>query len=66
MSKAPKDGKPGTTDQWPHWEGPSDTRPQGYLPARDDPRNDPDAAGETLLNPDRDKASDVAKVRKGH
>jgi hypothetical protein len=47
---APKDGRPGTTDQSPRWEGPEENRPAGYLPALDDPEQDPDAAGETLDN----------------
>jgi hypothetical protein len=64
MSNSPKDGQPGTTDQSPRWEGPPETRPRGYLPAKDDPSNDEDAAGETLKNPDRDDATDFAKTRK--
>ncbi len=49
----------GTTDEMPRWEGPPETRPRGYLPATDDPASRPDAAGETLRNPDRDEATDV-------
>jgi hypothetical protein len=64
VSNSPKDGEPGTTDQWPRWEGPPETRPRGFLPAKDDPSKAPDAAGETLANPDRDEATDVAKTRK--
>lgn len=63
MSNSPRDGKPGTTDQWPRWEGPPETRPKGYLPAKDDPENDRDAQGETLKNPDRRKLSDAVKVK---
>ena len=48
---------PGTTDQRPRWEGPSETRPRGYLPALDDPKVDTDAAGENLQNPERDDVS---------
>lgn len=59
----PRDGKPGTTDQAPRWEGPEETRPRGYLPAKDDPENDPDAAGETLRNPDRRTLSDAFATR---
>ena len=44
--ETPKSGKPGTIDQSPRWEGPEETRPRGYLPAKDDPQNDPDALGE--------------------
>ena len=33
----PKSGPPGTTEQSPRWEGPEETRPRGYLPAKDDP-----------------------------
>ncbi len=64
MSRAPKDGKPGTTDQWPPWEAPPETTPSGYLPACDDPESNPNAAGETLRNPDRDKAANATKARK--
>jgi len=39
----PRDGKPGTTDQSPRWEGPKENRPAGYLPAKDDPENTSDA-----------------------
>jgi len=42
----PRDGKPGTTDQSPRWEGPEENRPAGYLPARDDPEKTPDATEE--------------------
>jgi len=42
----PRDGKPGTTDQFPRWEGPEENRPAGYLPAKDDPENTPDATEE--------------------
>jgi hypothetical protein len=58
MSTKPKDGQPGTTEQSPHWEGPPENRPRGYLPAKDDPETQPDAAGETLKNPDRKKLSE--------
>lgn len=54
MSKKPKDGPPGTTDQSPRWEGPPETRPRGYLPPSDDPRSNPDAAGEVLKDSDGD------------
>ena len=60
---APKDGAPGTTDQSPRWEGPAETRPSGYLPAKDDPDVDHDAVGENNQNPDRGKLSDAGKTR---
>jgi len=63
MSNAPKDGQPGTTDQSPRWEGPPENRPRGYLPAKDDPNTNHDAAGETLKDPDRKKLSDGAKTK---
>ena len=45
-SNSPKEGgQPGTTDQWPRWEGPEETRPRGYLPAQDDPQEARDADG---------------------
>ena len=62
-NNVPKDGKPGTTDQWPRWEGPPETRPRGYLPAKDDPTITPDAAGETLDNPDRNDLGDVMDTK---
>lgn len=62
-SNKPKDGKAGTTDQWPRWEGPPENRPPGYLPAKDDPAKSPDAAGETLDNPDRDDLGDVMDTK---
>ena len=58
---APKDGRPGTTDQSPRWEGPEETRPAGYLPALDDPERDPDAAGETLDKTDPRTADILAR-----
>ena len=59
----PKDGAPGTTDQSPRWEGPQENRPRGYLPAKDDPDNTRDAAGETNRHPDRKRPSDALKTR---
>ncbi|TWG53541.1 hypothetical protein [Aminobacter sp. J44] len=60
---SPRDGQPGTTDQSPRWEGPEETRPAGYLPAIDDPDHEPDAAGETNANPDRNSLSDAVAMR---
>ena len=65
MSNSPKDGTPGTSDQWPRWEGPPENKPKGYLPAKDDPENDRDAAGETLKNPDKRNLSDAVKTKDG-
>lgn len=59
----PRDGKPGTTDQSPRWEGPAENRPRGYLPAKDDPYNEKDAAGETLKHPDRQTLADAFATR---
>lgn len=59
----PKDGAPGTTEQSPRWEGPEATRPRGYLPAKDDPDHDRDAAGETNKDPVRSKVGDALKTR---
>lgn len=58
-STTPRDGKPGTTDQSPRWEGPEETRPRGYLPATDNPDEDRDAAGENLQDPDRRTLGDA-------
>lgn len=59
----PNNGKPGTTDQSPRWEGPEENRPGGYLPAVDKPNENEDAAGETLNDPDRENAADVLERR---
>ncbi len=53
----------GTTDQRPRWEGPPENRPRGYLPARDDPATDRDAAGENLKDPDKQDLGDAATTR---
>lgn len=60
---SPESGPPGTTDQSPRWEGPEETRPSGYLPAKDDPDTDRDAAGENNRDPDRAKVSDAGKTK---
>jgi len=60
----PTDPKTGTTDQKPRWEGPPENRPRGYLPAKDDPGIDRDAAGENLRNPDKSKLSDAVKTKR--
>lgn len=39
-------GAPGTTEQWPRWEGPEENRPRGYLPAKDDPEAEHDSDGD--------------------
>ena len=43
--KPRKGGAPGTTDQWPRWEGPQENRPRGYLPSKDDPEAELDSEG---------------------
>lgn len=55
------DGKPGTIDQKPRWEGPPENRPRGYLPAKDNPEVDRDAAGENVT--DRSGLNDAFKVK---
>lgn len=62
-TNSPKTGAPGTTDQMPRWEGPQETRPRGYLPAKDDPDVDRDAVGENNQDPERNKASDAGKTK---
>ena len=57
----PRDGKPGTTDQWPRWEGPEENRPRGYLPAKDNPDIDRNAAGENLQDPEKSDLTDAFK-----
>ncbi|AOF92801.1 hypothetical protein [Sinorhizobium sp. RAC02] len=59
----PRDGAPGTTEQSPRWEGPEESRPRGYLPAKDDPDTARDAAGETNKDPERNRASDALKAK---
>lgn len=59
----PRSGAPGTTDQSPRWEGPEETRPRGYLPAKDDPDTDRDAVGENNQDPSREKISDAGKIK---
>ncbi|MCJ8236788.1 hypothetical protein [Peteryoungia algae] len=60
---SPKDGKPGTTDQSPRWEGPKDNRPSGYMPAKDDPDVDRDAVGENLQDPEKRDLGDSLKTK---
>lgn len=59
----PRDGAPGTTDQSPRWEGPRETRPRGYLPAKDDPDVVEDAVGETNKSPERNRPADALKTK---
>jgi hypothetical protein len=59
---APKDGKAGTTDQSPRWEGPQENRPRGYLPAKDDPDVDRDSEGENLKDPVKRNLGDAMKT----
>lgn len=59
----PRDGAPGTTDQSPRWEGPEESRPRGYLPAKDDPDTTRDAVGETNTDPERNRPSDALKTK---
>ncbi len=59
----PSKGAPGTTDQWPHWEGPPENRPRGYLPAEDNPEIDRDAVGENLQDPRKKTLRDALKTR---
>lgn len=63
MPRRPRDGAPGTTDQSPRWEGPEENRPRGYLPARDDPGVERDAAGENLADPEKSDLSDAFETR---
>jgi hypothetical protein len=55
---SPKDAAAGTTDQSPRWEGPQENTPRGYMPAKDDPEVDRDAAGENLQEPRKRNVSD--------
>ena len=60
---SPKSGASGTTDQSPRWEGPEETRPRGYLPAKDNPDIDRDAVGENNQDPSRENISDIGKTK---
>lgn len=60
---SPKDGKPGTTDQSPRWEGPQENTPRGYMPAKDNPDVDGDAVGENLQDPEKEDFGDSLKTR---
>jgi hypothetical protein len=61
--KSPKDGRPGTTEQSPRWEGPQENRPRGYMPSKDDPDIDRDATGENLQDPRKHNVSEGFKTR---
>ncbi len=61
--ETPRDGAPGTTDQSPRWEGPQESKPRGYMPAKDDPDVDRDAVGENLQDPQKTKISDSLKTK---
>ena len=61
--ETPKAGAPGTTEQSPRWEGPQDSKPAGYVHAKDDPRKDRDANGENLNDPPVKKVSDALKTK---
>jgi len=63
MPNSPKDGKPGTTEQSPRWEGPQGSRPSGYLPAKDDAERAKDANDENLNDPKVKKVSDAMKTK---
>ena len=64
MERNGKNGAPGTTDERPRWEGPPETRPRGYKPAKDEPHRDRDAAGENLQDPDREDMGDALDQRR--
>lgn len=58
-------GDAGTSDQKPRWEGPPENRPRGYLPAKDNPEKDRDAAGENLKDPEKRDLGDALKKKGG-
>ncbi|PHR17528.1 MAG: hypothetical protein COA37_22145 [Hoeflea sp.] len=63
MTQTPKSGPAGTTDQSPRWEGPEETRPSGYLPAKEDPETDRDAAEEDVNDTEHNNLADIAKKK---
>jgi len=62
MTERQKAGPSGTTEQSPRWEGPEETRPRGYLPAKDDPAEH-DAADEDPNDTDRNNLADIGKKK---
>ena len=62
-TKVRRGGAPGTTEDRPRWEGPPENRPRGYLPAKDNPAEDRDAAGENLRDPEKSNLSDAFKTK---
>ncbi|OLP58319.1 hypothetical protein BJF93_06850 [Xaviernesmea oryzae] len=61
--KTPQTGAAGTTAQSPRWEGPPETRPSGYLDAKDDAIHARDAFGENLEDPERRHLGEAHKVK---
>ena len=59
-----RNGPPGTDEPKPRWEGPPENRPRGYLPAKDDPDEDRDTAGENLKDPDKRDLGDAMKTKR--
>lgn len=59
----PRPVAPGTTDQSPRWEGPEETRPRCYLPAKDDPDTDKDAVGENNQELPHENNFDAGKIK---
>lgn len=55
-------GEPGSRSKAP-LEGPPENRPRGYLPEKDDPESDRDAAGENLRDPEESDLGDALKTR---
>ena len=60
----PRHDTTGTSDQRPRWEGPPENRPRGYLPAKDDPESERDAAGENLQDPEKNDLGDALKQKR--
>lgn len=59
----PQNGPAGTTSQMPRWEGPEESRPSGYLPAKDNPETEGGADDEATRDSERDGPGDAGKGR---
>ncbi|MCD1632579.1 hypothetical protein K7H91_02280 [Martelella mediterranea] len=64
MTDKPSGAPPGTSDERPRWEGPEESRPSAYKPAKDDPGKDRDAMRENLDHPRKRDLSDAMKTRR--
>ncbi|AJY47284.1 hypothetical protein [Martelella endophytica] len=64
MNRKPSAARPGTSDERPRWEGPEESRPSAYRPAKDDPEKDRDAMRENLKDPRKRDLTDAPKTKR--